>query len=219
MTQILRYAATCPKGVENLLARELGGLGADDVRETRAAVTFSGSIAIAYRACLWSRLASRVLLTLAEFPAATADELYEGMSGVAWDEHVPAEGTLAIDVNGTTSGLTHTLFTAQRAKDAVVDRIREQFGTRPSVSFDRPDVRLNIRLHKERATVSLDLAGEPLHQRGYRTPGEQAEAPLKENLAAAVIVRAGWPEIATAGGALVDPMCGSGTLLIEGAMV
>ncbi|MBN2248520.1 MAG: bifunctional 23S rRNA (guanine(2069)-N(7))-methyltransferase RlmK/23S rRNA (guanine(2445)-N(2))-methyltransferase RlmL [Coriobacteriia bacterium] len=219
MTHTLRYAATCPKGVEHLLALELGALGAADVRETRAAVTFTGPLETAYRACLWSRLASRVLLTLAEFPAASAEELYEGMSTVAWEEHIPAEGTLAIDVNGTTSGLTHTRFTAQKAKDAVVDRIREHSGMRPSVSFERPDVRLNIRLHKERATVSLDLSGEPLHQRGYRTPGEQAEAPLKENLAAAVLVRAGWPEIAGAGGALVDPMCGSGTLLIEGAMI
>ena len=219
MTTTLRYAATCPKGVENLLARELGALGAAEVRETRAAVTFSGPLETAYRACLWSRLASRVLLTLAEFPAATADELYAGMSTVAWEEHVPAEGTLAIDVNGTTTGLTHTRFAAQKAKDAVVDRIREHSGTRPSVDFERPDVRLNIRLHKERAIVSLDLSGEPLHQRGYRTPGEQAEAPLKENLAAAVLVRALWPETAAAGGALVDPMCGSGTLLIEGALM
>ena len=219
MTQTLRYAATCPKGVENLLARELGSLGAAEVRETRAAVTFAGPLESAYRACLWSRLASRVLLTLAEFPAATAEELYAGMSTVAWEAHIPTEGTLAIDVNGTTTGLTHTRFAAQKAKDAVVDRIRERSGARPSVDFERPDVRLNIRLHKERAIVSLDLSGEPLHQRGYRTPGEQAEAPLKENLAAAVLVRALWPEIAAGNGALVDPMCGSGTLLIEGAMM
>lgn len=214
-----RYVATCPKGVEHLLALELGALGAADVRETRAAVTFSGPLETGYRACLWSRLASRVLLTLGEFPAATAEELYAGMAAIPWEEHISAGGTLAIDVVGTSAGLTHTKFTAQKAKDAVVDRIRERTGTRPSVDFERPDARLNIRLHKERATVSLDLSGEPLHQRGYRTPGEQAEAPLKENLAAAVLARALWPEIAAGGGALVDPMCGSGTLLIEGAMM
>lgn len=219
MTTTHRYAATCPKGVEHLLALELGALGAAEVRETRAAVTFAGPLETGYRACLWSRLASRVLLTLGEFPSATADELYAGMVALPWEEHVPAEGTLAIDVVGTTTGLTHTRFTAQKAKDAVVDRIREHSGTRPSVELERPHVRLNIRLHKERATVSLDLSGEPLHQRGYRTPGEQAEAPLKENLAAAVLVRAGWPGIAADGGTLVDPMCGSGTLLIEGAMM
>jgi len=219
MTTTHPYAATCPKGVEHLLALELAALGAAEVREARAAVTFAGPLDVAYRACLWSRLASRVLFTLAEFPAATAEELYAGVAALPWEEHVPADGTLAIDVVGTTSGLTHTRFTAQKAKDAIVDRIRERRGARPSVEFGRPDVRLNIRLHKERATVSLDLSGNSLHQRGYRRPGVQAGAPLKENLAAAVLVRAGWPEIAAAGGALVDPMCGSGTLLIEGAMM
>lgn len=219
MSPDFRYAATCPKGVEPLLAAELCALGADEVRETRAAVTFAGTLETGYRACLWSRLASRVLLTLAEFPAAGADELYAGFAAQPWEEHIASEGTLAIDVVGSTSGLTHTRFAAQKAKDAIVDRLRERTGRRPSVEFDRPDVRVNLRLARERATVSLDLSGAPLHERGYRTPGEQAEAPLKENLAAAVLVRAGWPEIAREGGALVDPMCGSGTLLVEGALI
>lgn len=214
-----RYAATCPKGVEQLLADELRQLGASDVRETRAAVTFQGPLETAYRACLWSRLASRLLLTLAEFPAATADQLYEGTKALPWEEHIPAQGTLAIDVVGTTSGLTHTRFAAQKTKDAIVDRIRERHGKRPSVDLDRPDVRVNVRLNRERATLSIDLSGAPLHERGYRTPGEQVGAPLKENLAAAVLVRAGWPEIARGGGSLIDPMCGSGTLLVEGAMI
>lgn len=219
MTGTHRYAAACPKGVEPLLAAELRALGADEVRETRAAVTFAGDLADALRACLWSRLASRVLLNLAEFPAATADELYAGVAAVAWEEHVRPDGTIAVDAVGTTSGLTHTRFTAQKVKDAVVDRLRERTGARPSVEFERPDVRINLRLHRERAVLSIDLAGAPLHERGYRTPGEQVAAPLKENLAAAVLVRAGWPDIAAAGGALVDPMCGSGTLLVEGALM
>lgn len=219
MSTIFRYAATCPKGVEPLIAAELRALGAAEVRETRAAVTFAGPIETGYRACLWSRLASRVLLTLADFPAASADELYAGVAAIAWEEHIAPDGTLAIDVAGTTAGLTHTRFAAQKAKDAIVDRLRDRTGTRPSVEFERPDVRVNLRLARERATVSIDLAGEPLHERGYRTPGEQAEAPLKENLAAAVLVRAGWPEIAADGGTLVDPMCGSGTLLVEGALM
>lgn len=219
MTATFRYAATCPKSVEPLLAAELRALGAADVRETRAAVTFTGPLEAGYRACLWSRLASRVLVNLAEFPAATADELYAGVAAIAWEEHLAADGTLAVDVVGTSSGLTHTRFAAQKAKDAIVDRLRELTGERPSVDFERPDVRVNLRLARDRAILSIDLSGAPLHERGYRTPGEQAEAPLKENLAAAVLVRAGWPEVAITGGTLVDPMCGSGTLLVEGALM
>jgi len=219
MTDTLRFAATCPRGVEALLADELRTLGIADVRESRAAVTFAGALADGYRACLWSRLASRVLLTLGEFPAATADELYAGVAAVPWEDHLRADGTLAVDVVGSTSGLTHTRFAAQKTKDAIVDRIRERHGARPSVESERPGIRVNVRLHRERATLSLDLSGEPLHMRGYRTPGEQAEAPLKENLAAAVLVRAGWPAIASAGGPLLDPLCGSGTLLVEGALM
>lgn len=214
-----RYIATCPKGVEALLARELRDLGAADVTERSAAVTFAGSLATAYRACLWSRLASRVLLQLAEFPAATAEALYDGTIAISWEEHISPDGTIAVDAVGSTKGLTHSGFAARKVKDAVVDRLRERFDRRPSVDLTAPDVRLNLRLHKERATLSLDLAGSPLHERGYRTPGEQVAAPLKESLAAAVLVRAGWPEVAAAGGALLDPMCGSGTLLIEGALM
>lgn len=213
------YVATCPKGAEHPLAEELRALGASDVRESQAVVMFAGPLAGAYRACLWSRCASRVLMPLAEFPAATAEELYAGVAAVPWEEHLAPDGTLAVDANGTTAGLTHTGFVAQKVKDAVVDRLRERTGTRPSVDLVRPDLRLNLHLRRERGTLSLDLSGEPLHRRGYRTPGEQAEAPLKENLAAAILSRAGWPTIAAAGGPLLDPMCGSGTLPLEGAMM
>ena len=219
MSADLRYAATCPLGVESMLAEELRELGLHEVRERKAVVTASGALSNGYRACLWSRLASRVLLTLGEFPAATADELYAGMVAIPWEDHVAPDGTLAVDAVGSTAGLTNSRFAAQKAKDGIVDRIREQRGSRPSVSLERPDIRVNLRLHREHATVSLDLSGEALHLRGYRTPGEQVEAPLKENLAAAVLVRAGWPEIAASGGTLLDPMCGSGTLLVEGALM
>jgi 23S rRNA (guanine2445-N2)-methyltransferase / 23S rRNA (guanine2069-N7)-methyltransferase len=214
-----RYVATCPKGVEPVLADELAAIGAHEAREGRAAVAFAGPLEEAYHVCLHSRCASRVLLTLAEFGAASADDLYAGVADVAWEDHIGPGSTLAIDATGSTAGLTNSRFAAQRAKDAVADRMRERTGARPSVDLAAPDIRLNLRLHKERATLSLDLSGPPLHERGYRTPGEQAGAPLKENLAAAVLLRAGWPTFAAAGGALVDPMCGSGTLLIEGAMI
>jgi len=219
MDSRLRLIATCPKGIEHLLAEELRALGVSRLTQTQATVTFEGSLEDAYTACLWSRLASRVLLALAEFPAPDAEALYAGMRDVVWEDHIPSDGTIAIDTAGMSSGLTHTRFVAQKAKDAVVDRLRERTGERPSVEFERPSVRINIRLHRERASVSIDLSGTPLHQRGYRLPGEQVAAPLKENLAAALLVRAGWPAIAQAGGPLVDPMCGSGTFLVEGAFI
>ncbi len=219
MGRPLRYTATCPKHVEDLLADELVSLGATDVRPSVAAVTFTGSLDVGLRACLWSRVASRVLLRLGETDAGDADSLYEGLAVVPWEEHVPVDGTLAVDAVGTSEGLTHTGFTARRVKDAVVDRIRERYGRRPSVDLDRPDVRVNVRIRRERATVSIDLSGEPLHQRGYRLPGEASAAPLKENLAAAVLARADWSGVAAAGGAFCDPMCGTGTIAIEAAMI
>lgn len=211
--------ATCPTGIEPLLAAELRTIGATDVRESRSAVSFSGTLETAYRACLWSRLASRILLTVATFPAMTAEDLYAGVAVVQWEQHLSAETTIAVDAVGRTPGITHSGFAALKVKDAVVDQVRERAGERPSVDIESPDVRLNLRLHKGAGSLSIDLSGEPLHRRGYRAPGEQAEAPLKENLAAALLVRAGWPAIARAGGSLFDPMCGSGTLVLEGALM
>lgn len=219
MSAVHRYVATCPKAVEHLLALEVGASGAADVREGSAAVVFSGPLEVAYRVCLWSRVASRVLLVLAEFGAATAEELYAGVAAVPWQDHVSPTGTIAVDASGRTEGLVNSRFAAQKVKDAIADRLRERTGTRPSVDLRTPDVRVNVRLHREQATVSLDLSGQPLHQRGYREPGAQVAAPLKENLAAAVLLRAGWPDIAEGGGSLVDPLCGSGTLLVEGALI
>lgn len=209
-----KFFATCPKGLEYLLRDELAALGAE-AREALAGVHFEGGIDGAYRACLWSRLASRVLLPLADFDAADSDALYDGMQAIDWAEHLAPEATFAIDATGATRGLTHSQYAAQRAKDALVDQFRDRFGTRPGVDTAQPAVRINLLLRRERATVSLDLSGRPLHQRGWRD--EQGTAPIKENLAAAMLLRAGWPAIDAAGGALVDPMCGSGTLLIEGA--
>jgi len=209
------FFATCPKGLEYLLRDELAAIGASDVREALAGVHFAGTLETAYRACLWSRLASRVLLPLAEFDAADDEALYAGVLALDWSKHLAAHATLAVDAHTAQSKLAHSQFIAQRVKDAVVDQFRQQGGTRPSVDTDEPDIRLNLRLRRDRATLSLDLAGTPLHRRGWREM--QGEAPLKENLAAAILLRARWPEAYAAGGALLDPMCGSGTLLIEGA--
>lgn len=211
------FFATCPKGLEYLLRDELAALGADKVHEALAGVYFSGSLEVAYKACLWSRLASRILLPLAEFAAADDEALYEGVQTIDWSAHLTVKATLAVDAGTAMSQLTHSQFIAQRVKDAVVDQFRQSTGERPNIDLDEPDVRINLHLRQDRATVSLDLAGSPLHRRGWRKT--QGEAPLKENLAVAMLLRARWTELYAAGGALMDPMCGSGTLLIEGALL
>jgi 23S rRNA (guanine2445-N2)-methyltransferase / 23S rRNA (guanine2069-N7)-methyltransferase len=214
---MIAYFATCPKGLEYLLRDELIALGASDVRETLAGSHFSGTLETAYRACLWSRLASRILLPLVEFDAADEDALYRGAQQIDWSQHLAAHGTFAVDAGTALSKLNHSQFVGLRVKDAVVDQFRQRDGNRPGIDTDEPDIRINVRLRRDRATLSLDLAGSPLHRRGWREL--QGEAPLKENLAAAMLLRARWPEIYAAGGALLDPMCGSGPLLIEGALM
>lgn len=207
--------ATCPKGLESLLKGELEALGAEALRETAAGVGFEGDRPCLYRVCLWSRLANRVLLPLAEFPVEDADSLYAGMQGIPWCDHMRVTSSFAVDFSGTSATLTDPRFSALKCKDAIVDQFRDQTGVRPNVDTREPQCRISVRLHRGRARASLDLSGESLHKRGYRQGG--GAAPLKENLASALLLRAGWPEIAAAGGALLDPMCGSGTLLIEGA--
>lgn len=209
--------ATAPLGLELLLADELRGLGAEQVKDGRAGASFIADIETAFRVCLWSRLANRVLLKLDNFPAATPEELYAGISEIDWAIMMQAEATLAVDFASSRSQITHTQFGAQKVKDAIVDQFRTLCGVRPSVRLDRPDIRVNVYVDKDIASVALDLSGESLHKRGYRLEG--GIAPLKENLAAAILLRAGWPQIAKAGGELVDPMCGSGTLLVEAAWI
>ena len=211
------WLATCPKGLELLLANELQQLGASGVKETVAAVHFEGSLELAYRACLWSRLANRILLPLHSFMLNSADDLYQQCNDIAWESHFTAAQSIAIDFIGTSRHIDNTMYGSQRVKDAVVDRIRRIEGERPDVDTKNPDIRIQVRQHKGRVTVSLDISGESLHRRGYRSG--QGSAPIKENLAVALLLRSGWPEIASQGGALLDPMCGSGTLIIEGAMM
>ncbi|MDD2769373.1 MAG: bifunctional 23S rRNA (guanine(2069)-N(7))-methyltransferase RlmK/23S rRNA (guanine(2445)-N(2))-methyltransferase RlmL [Methylococcus sp.] len=211
------FFATAPKGLELLLARELEALGAGAVKETRAGVEFDGTMETAYRVCLWSRLANRILLPLERFEAPTPEALYQGVQRIDWSRHFEPEATIAIDFSSRRSAITHTLFGAQKVKDAVADQFLERCGRRPSVQLEQPDIRINVHVDADQAVLSLDLSGDSLHRRGYRT--EAGPAPLKENLAAAVLLRAGWPEVAAHGGALLDPMCGSGTLLIEGAFI
>ena len=208
------WFATCPKGLEGLLLKELEGLGLSQLRETVAGIEFKGDLESAYRVCLWSRLANRLLLPISNFPVASADELYAGVAAVNWTEHFSDKVSIAIDFVGTGEGINNTQYGAQRVKDGIVDHFREATGNRPDVDLRQPDIRINARFAREKVTLSLDFSGESLHKRGYRIA--QTTAPLKENLAAALLIRAGWPGDH---GALIDPMCGSGTLLIEGAMM
>ena len=213
----MQFFASCPPGVADLTAAELRACGATHTRELKLGVLFEGTLETAYRACLWSRTASRILMPLGNFPAATPEELYAGVAAIDWTQHVAPNGTLAIEFGGSSAGIKHTHFGALKTKDAIVDQLRERTGQRPSVELERPDMRLDVRLDRERATLSLDLSGDSLHRRAYRARG--VAAPLKENLAAAVLLRSGWPAIAESGGEFVDPMCGSGTLVIEAAMM
>jgi len=208
---------TSPPEMGPLLARELKELGVAVKQEMRGGVYVEKSIAVGYRVCLWSRIANRALWPLVTFRAPDEDALYDGVKAFPWEEHLKPDGTLAIDANCVQSGITHSHYTALKTKDAIVDRFRDRTGERPSVDTKNPDLQINTYLFKDEATLSIDLAGQSLYRRGYRTAG--LEAPLKENLAAGLLYRAGWPAIAAEGGVLVDPMCGTGTFLVEAAMM
>jgi len=212
------FFAACPRHVPELLGGELRALGLNVTREHPAGVSFTGPLRDGYLACLASRTASRVLLVLGTLPVDTPEAMYAAIRVLPWEDHLAPDGTLAIDVVGQgPAWLRHSQFAAQKAKDAIVDRFRERSGGRPSVDLGSPDLRLNLSFMRQRASLAIDLSGEPLHRRGYRQSG--VEAPLKENLAAALLLRCGWPAIAAEGGGFADPMCGSGTLVIEAALM
>ncbi|HWV14294.1 MAG TPA: bifunctional 23S rRNA (guanine(2069)-N(7))-methyltransferase RlmK/23S rRNA (guanine(2445)-N(2))-methyltransferase RlmL [Cellvibrio sp.] len=212
-----QFFATCPKSLESLLLAELTQLGATETRETVAGVYFGGTIETAYRVCLWSRLANKILLPLASFDVNSQEDLYSGTRAIAWQEHLNPAGSLLVDFVGSSDAIRNTQFGAVKVKDAIVDCLRDISGERPSVAKRDPDLRVNARLSKDKVVISLDLSGDSLHRRGYRL--KQGHAPMKENLAAGILLRAGWPQIAAEGGALLDPMCGSGTILIEAALI
>jgi 23S rRNA (guanine2445-N2)-methyltransferase / 23S rRNA (guanine2069-N7)-methyltransferase len=152
-----QFFATVPQAMESLLANELKGFGAQNIKEKRTGVSFSGNLEVAYRACLWSRLANRVLLHLGDFDAPDTDALYAGTRSVRWPDHLDVNGTLAVDVSLRQSGITNSLFAAQRVKDAVVDQFRDLCGKRPSVNVGQPDLRLRVHVDKTRASLSIDL--------------------------------------------------------------
>ncbi len=208
----MRFFATAAKGTEGALRRELSGLRLAGVRGDRGGVFFEGELEAGMRACLHSRTAMRVLVELARFPAPSAEALYDGVRAVEWQEWLTVRTTLAVEATIGSSAITHSGFAALKVKDAVVDRLRDALGARPDVDPKDPDVRIVLHLHRDEATLSLDLAGAPLHRRGYRAA--MTDAPLKETLAAAVLLLGQVdPRLP-----FVDPMAGSGTLAIEHAL-
>lgn len=213
----MKFFVACAKGLEYLLVDELQALGGMRATAAIAGVNVEGGQAAAQRAVLWSRLSSRVLWPLAEFDCPDDAALYAGVAALPWQDHVRPGATMAVDAHVSGNGITHARYAAQRTKDAVVDTLRDATGTRPDVDVDAPDVLIDLVVRKGRAIVSIDLSGGGMHRRGWRRA--QGEAPLKETLAAAMLLRGGWPRIHADGGALLDPMCGSGTLLVEGALI
>ena len=185
----LQFLASVPRGLADLLAKELATFGASDVRDRTTGVAFTGTLETAYRACLESRLANRVFLEIAHFEAASADGFYSAARECDWSQHLGPGATLACDFSGKHPTITHSHFGALKLKDAIVDSLRDATGARPDIVLDRPSVRVHAHAHGTTITLSIDLSGESLHRRGYR--GAAGEAPLKENVAAGVLMRGG----------------------------
>lgn len=208
----MKFFATCAKGTEGALRRELVEIGLGRLRGDRGGVAFEGPMEAGLRACLHARTAMRMLLELGRFPAPDADALYAGVRAIDWEPWLDLRTTLAVEATVSSTTITHSGFAALKVKDAVVDALRERHGARPDVDPKDPDVRIVLHLARDEAALSLDLAGSPLHRRGYRAA--MTEAPLKETLAAAVLLLGGVDPALP----FVDPMAGSGTLAIEHAL-
>ena len=208
-----RFFAPCPRGLEQALAGELGRLGAAEAVPVDGGVAFAGAFELAYRANLESRLASRVQWEVGRGEYRDEKDIYELARAIDWPKWFRADRTFRVDVAATRSPLVSLEFATLRIKDAVCDRHRAARGSRPSVSKESPHVRVHAHLSFDTATFYLDTSGEPLFKRGYRRLA--GEAPLRENLAAGLLHLAGW----TPGTPLLDPMCGSGTIAIEAAMM
>ncbi len=207
--------AGCAGGLERLVAEEISVFGGRDVHPANGVVTWRGSLESGYRCCLWSRYASRVYLQLAHFPIVDEETIYQHCLEFTWDDHLSAETTFAVSCTLVgQSPITHNRYAALKVKDGLVDAVRNQSGKRPSVKTSRPEVQIHLHVDGTSAALALDLSGESLHRRGYR--GSAVKAPLKETLGAAIVALSGWPKDP---GTLIDPMCGTGTLLIEAALM
>jgi 23S rRNA G2445 N2-methylase RlmL len=207
------FFVTCAPGVEALLHAELRGLKLSKLERQVGGARFEGRLEDAWAVNLWSRLAIRVLLRLARFQAPTADALHAGAVDVPWERFLSPDGTFRVDAQTSESVLDHSHFVEQRVKDAVADSFRSRHGLRPSVDLESPDLSIHVHLFKDRCTLSADTSGDSLHKRGWRK--YQGRAPLAETLAAVLVLDSGWDRRSP----LLDPFCGSGTVLVEAALL
>lgn len=208
----LQFVAKTLFGLETVLSEELKNLGAENIKDLHRAVSFTGDKKLMYEANLKLRTALRILERVYSFKAKTDSELYKKVRDVYWDKFFDETATIAVDSAVSSDYFTHSQFVSQRVKDAIVDQFREKTGKRPSVDLENPTVRINIHIFQDTCTLSLDSSGNSLHKRGYRL--QMSEAPLSEVLAAGMILLSGWDGKKT----FIDPMCGSGTILIEAAL-
>lgn len=212
------FVATCGAGLEKLVQDEIVSYGGQEVRTTPGAVSWqAGNLQSAYRACLWSRFASRVLLQLAQFDANDPEILYQEAGKIDWTEHFSPKTTFAVYATLVKSEISHSHYASLKIKDAIVDQFRKRRGKRPDVDVRKPGIRINLHVEGIKATLALDLSGDSLHRRGYRASA--GEAPLKETLAAAIVHLSGIRADMEPESSILDPMCGSGTLLIEAALM
>ncbi len=208
----MEFFATTAKGIEEVLANEIRALGVSTVTTEKGGVRFAGTLETCYRANLLLRTAQRILAPLVKFPCETPEELYAGVRSVPWRQYLGPDNTVAVSCTLRDSNITHSGFAALKAKDAIVDTVRDSCGRRPDIDPKRPDLLVNIHLARNSCTVSLDSSGVSLDKRGYRLDAK--EAPLRETLAAALVELSGWDGLTP----LIDPLCGSGTVVIEAAL-
>ena len=206
------FFATAAKGTESLVAQELAAIGARNIRSTVGGIHFEGGLETLYRANLWLRTANRVLMPIAEFPCPTPQALYEAARSVRWRDWMTVDTTFAVDCNCRDSRISHSHYAALKIKDAIVDKFRDEIGRRPNVDRRQPMLQVNAHIAKDRCVLSLDASGDRLHRRGYRR--QATDAPLRETLAAAIVGLVGWDTE----GMFIDPMCGSGTIVIEATL-
>ncbi len=213
MTTQYKMIAKTIFGFEEVLANELQSLGAAKVEKGKRMVSFEGDLGFMYKVNMACRTAVRILKPIHEFEAFTENELYNGIRKTDWSKYLSPQETLAIDTTVSSEYFTHSLFVAQKAKDAIVDQLRDTFGERPSVDLKNPDLRINIHINEHLVSVAIDSSGDSLHKRGYRQATN--DAPINEVLAAGLVMMSGWHGQCD----FLDPMCGSGTIVAEAAMI